>query len=52
MRGPNTKKGQKAFRDTVAPESNDFSIEGGDYDENGRLFLQRKTSNAQRCCQG
>ena len=36
MRGPNTKKGQKAFRDTVAPESNDFSIDGGDYDENGR----------------
>ena len=32
MKGPNTKKAQKAFRDTVAPPSKEETIRGGDRD--------------------
>ena len=37
MRGPNTKKAQEVYKDTVSPKSNDFSISGGDINDKGRV---------------
>jgi len=47
MKGPNTKKAQKAFKDTVAPPSKEESISGGDRDPvTGRIRDAKVTSKS------
>jgi len=47
MKGPNTKKAQKVFKDTVAPESKEETISGGDRDpKTGRARAAKVTSRS------